>query len=139
MVINSTNINKTKESLNNDGHQFYQYSFFFLILKHFNLLLKVQYFVISMILIFLNTCTSNRGDLDVLKCTCNWVIFKQFCDHSCNNNFKIHMYYYRLVHWLLSLIEHICIGTTSILTEWVSDCCLTPTQQFFSNIMTRTS
>ena len=25
MVINSTNINKTKESLNNDGHQFYQY------------------------------------------------------------------------------------------------------------------
>ena len=25
MVINSTNINKTKESLNSDGHQFYQY------------------------------------------------------------------------------------------------------------------
>ena len=25
MVINSTNINKTKESLNSDGHQFHQY------------------------------------------------------------------------------------------------------------------
>ena len=25
MVINSTNINKTKESLNSDGQQFYQY------------------------------------------------------------------------------------------------------------------
>jgi len=25
MVINSTNINKTKESLNSDGHQFYEY------------------------------------------------------------------------------------------------------------------
>ena len=25
MVYNSTNINKTKESCNSDGHQFYQY------------------------------------------------------------------------------------------------------------------
>ena len=25
MVINSININKTKESLNSDGHQFHQY------------------------------------------------------------------------------------------------------------------
>jgi hypothetical protein len=25
MVINSTNINKIKESLNSDGHQFHQY------------------------------------------------------------------------------------------------------------------